>query len=144
MTAKRQNVPAQALAPLTHGGRSEVALAPAVRYQKQALLKRLGLRQSELSFAGRETLDLYARSRAKLEAIDRWLLDHAMLDEDGRPAPCMQLYTTLLNTSARALGELRAVIAELAREDDRFDAALTALAAEGRRIRNDKEPTTDA
>lgn len=125
-------VPAQALAPLQHGGRASVALAPQVRGMKQALLKRMGMRQAELTWAGRETLGRYASTLAKLKAIDDWLKTNPMLDEAGTPAPCMALFSTLSNTATRQLGELRAVVESMAREDHRFDSAINALIAEGR------------
>ena len=101
---------------------------------KQALLKRMGLRQAELTWAGRETLTNYCRTLAKLKAIEDWLLVNPMLDDAGVPAPCMQLFTTLSNTATRQLGELRAVIGEMARQDERYDAALASLESEGARI----------
>jgi hypothetical protein len=91
-------VPRQALAPLKHGGKGTVALAPTVRGVKRELCKRLGVRYQDLTAAGREAVDLYARARAKLAAIDDWLTRNPMLDESGAPAPCLALYSTLLNT----------------------------------------------
>jgi hypothetical protein len=129
------SVSRQALAPLQHGGRASVALAPLTRSMKQALLKRMGLRQAELSWAGRETLGAYARTLAKLKAIEDWLRVHPMLAEDGTPAPCMPLFSTLSNTATRQLGELRAVVEQMAREDDRFDSAVQALIAEGHKTK---------
>lgn len=130
-----ERVPTQALAPLQHGGRSSVALAPLTRSMKQALLKRMGMRQAELTWAGRETLGAYARTLAKLKGIEDWLGTHPMLAEDGTPAPCMQLFSTLSNTATRQLGELRAVVEQMAREDDRFDSAINALIAEGHKTK---------
>jgi predicted nuclease with RNAse H fold len=141
--APGRDVPRQALAPLQHGGRATVALAPLTRSMKQALLKRMGLRQAELTWAGRETLTNYARTLAKLKAIEDWLATHPMLAEDGTPAPCMALFSTLSNTATRQLGELRAVVADMAREDDRYDAVVQALIAEGRKTRTGRE-TSDA
>lgn len=133
MAETTETKPARRGRPVTHGGRSDVALAPLTRSMKQALLKRMGLRQSELTWAGRETLGAYARTLAKLKAIEDWLAVHPMLDEDGVPAPCMTLFTTLSNTATRQLGELRATIADMAREDGNLAAALAALDAEEKR-----------
>ena len=49
----------------------------------------------------------------------------------------MKLYIAALNTSVRTLEALRGVIASMAREDARLDKALQALAAEGRRVREE-------
>lgn len=127
-----------------HGGYSSLALAPQVRGVKRELCKRLGVRYSDLNAAGRETVDLYARTRSKLAAVDDWLTKHPMLSEDGTPAPCMGLYATLLNTASRQLAELRRVLEAMAREDDRFDSALQALAAEGRRTKAGRELDTSS
>lgn len=102
---------------------------------KKGLLARMGLRQRDLSWAGRELLDSYCRAKAKVVAIDEWLETRPMLDEQGNAAGCMRLYLAALNTSVRTLEALRALITEQAREDGRFDKALTALVAEGRRVR---------
>jgi hypothetical protein len=121
---------------LRHGARSEAALAPQVVSMKKALLARMGLRQRDLTWAGRELLDSYCRGKAKVAAIDTWLESNALIDAEGNTPAVMKLYFVALNASTRTLGELRGVIADLAREDARFDAALTTLAAEGRRTRS--------
>jgi hypothetical protein len=112
------SVPRQALAPLQHGGRSSVALAPSVRGVKRELCKRLGVRYADLDAAGREVVTLYARAAAKLSAIDRWFQENPVVNEDGSPAPALASYTTLLNTSNRLLGSLLDVIGHMRREDD--------------------------
>jgi hypothetical protein len=122
-------------AALGHGMRAEKHLAPRVTSVKRALLKRMGLRMAELSWAGRETLTGYARTLAKLEACEDWLQANPMLAEDGTPAPLMNLFSTLTNTSTRQLAELRAVMAQLSREDSRFDSAVQALIEQGKRTK---------
>ncbi len=112
------SVSPKALAPLQHGGRSTVALAPTVRGVKRELCKRLGVRYADLDAAAREAIDLYSRARAKLAAIDTYLERHPMLDANGEPAPCMQLYSTLLNTANRLLASVLAVLGQMSREDD--------------------------
>jgi hypothetical protein len=102
---------------------------------KRSLLARMGLRQRDLTWAGRELLDVYVCARAKVTAIDRWLETNPLIDEHGNVAPVMRVYLAALNTSVRTLEALRGVVAEMAREDVRFDTALQALAAEGRRVR---------
>jgi len=95
----------------------------------------MGIRQRDLTWAGRELLDIYCCSPAKVTAIDRWLETHPMIDQDGNVGGSMKLYVAALNTSVRTLEALRSVIAAQAREDDRFGRALDALASEGRRAR---------
>jgi hypothetical protein len=133
--ASSPNPPRQALAPLQHGGRSTVALAPTVRGVKRELCKRLGVRYADLDAAGREAVDLYSRARAKLAAIDTWLERNPMLNEKGEPAACMPLYATLLNTSNRLLASVLTVLSQMAKEDDRYDAAVQALIAEGHKTK---------
>ena len=124
---------------MKHGARSTTALAPAVVSMKKGLLARMGLRQRELSWAGRELLDTYCRSKAKVVAVDTWLESNPMIRPDGSAPDVMKLYFVALNASTRTLEALRAVVALMAAEDGRFDSAVTALAAEGRRIRADRE-----
>ena len=102
---------------------------------KKGLLVRMGLRQRDLSWAARELLETYCRAKSKIVAIDQWLETRPMIDDQGNTVGCMRLYVTALNTSTRTLEALRSLIAEQAREDARFDRALDALAAEGRRVR---------
>lgn len=126
---------------LRHGAQSRAALSPLVVSMKKGLLARMGLRQRDLSWAARELLDSYCRAKAKVVAIDEWLQTRPMLDDQGNTVGCMRLYFSALNASTRTLEALRSLIAEQAREDARFDSALQALAAEGRRVReaNDSE-----
>src|SRR4029453_13226697 len=95
----------------------------------------MGMRQRDLNWSGRELLDIYCCSRAKITAIDTWLQSNPMIDAAGNPVGVMKLYIAALNTSVRTLEALRGVVAEMAREDSRFDKALQALAAEGRKVR---------
>src|SRR5439155_9440153 len=91
---------------------------PRVTSTKRALLKRMGLRMSELTWAGRETLGLYASTLAKMQLIDAWLASHEPIDADGKPAQVLALYATYGNTAARQLSELRQVVGAIGREDD--------------------------
>jgi hypothetical protein len=122
-------------APLKHGAKSGTALVPLSRNIKQSVLKRMGMRQIELSWAGRETLDLYARNKAKLIGMDRYFETHPLIGEDGEPAGATRIYWLSFNAALRSLDSLRAVIAQMTREDDRYDSALRALADEGRKVR---------
>src|SRR5262245_50013883 len=118
---------------LSHGAQSMAHLSPLVVSMKKSLLARMGLRQRDLSWAGRELLDIYCCSRAKVTAIDEWLTVNPLIDASGNVAPVMKVYISALNTSVRTLEALRSVLASMAREDARFDKAIQALAAEGRK-----------
>lgn len=120
---------------LSHGAQSTAHLAPLIVSMKKSLLARMGLRQRDLNWAGRELLDIYCCSRAKITAVDEWLVTNPLIDASGNVAPVMKVYIAALNTSVRTLEALRGVIASMAREDVRFDRALQALAAEGRKTR---------
>jgi len=115
---------------VTHGAHSGTALAPRVGGIKRSLCARMGLRQAELSWVARETLDAYCRAKAKVMAVDRWLEQNPMIGEHGEVAGPMKMYFTALNSSVRTLEALRLVIGDLARHDDRYDDALAALEAE--------------
>jgi hypothetical protein len=120
---------------MKHGAQSEAALAPLVVSTKKALLARMGLRQRDMTWAGREILDSYCRAKSKVVAIDRWLESNPLVHGDGSYPAVLKLYFVSLNASTRLLEALRGLIAEMAREDARFDRALATLAAEGARVR---------
>jgi hypothetical protein len=106
---------------------------------KKGLLARMGIRQRDLNWAGRELLDSYCRAKAKVVAIDEWLETNPMIDERGEAAGVMRTYLSALNSSTRILEALRSLLDTLAREDARFDHALKALTTEGRRVRESNE-----
>ena len=120
---------------LRHGAQSRAALSPLIVSMKKSLLARMGLRQRDLSWHARELVDTYCCAKSKIAAVDRWLETNPLIDEAGNPAPVTRFYIAALNTSVRTLEALRGVLAEQAREDARFDRALQALAAEGRKVR---------
>jgi hypothetical protein len=80
-------------------------------------------------------LDLYARNKAKLIALDRYFETVPLVDPDGTPNGASRIYWVSYNAAVRSLGELRAVVEAMAREDMRFDRALSALQAEGAKTR---------
>jgi hypothetical protein len=110
-------VPRQAFAPLKHGARAEVALAPSMRAVKREIVKRFGLRLKDLDASGRAVVHLLARAETKLQAIDRWLEQNPVVSADGQPAACLPIYATLLNTAARLHAQLLAVIEAQGRAD---------------------------
>lgn len=122
-----------------HGAQSGAVVVPLSRNVKQSVLKRMGMRQAELSWAGREMLDLYARNKAKLIALDRFFEETPLIREDGSPHGATKIYWLSYNAAIRSLEALRGVISEMAREDARYDRALEALASEGRRVRESHE-----
>jgi hypothetical protein len=116
---------------VTHGARSEAALAPIVGNMKRSLLARMGLRQRDLDGLARELLDNYCRSKAKVVAIDAWLEHNAMIRPDGTvPAVMSKLYFTALNASTRQLEALRNVLADMDAGDRSYAHALAALERE--------------
>jgi len=123
---------------LRHGAQSGAVVVPLSRNVKQSVLKRMGLRQAELSWAAREQLDVYARSKSKLIALDRWFEANPLVDAEGRPAGPTKIYWAALNACTKSLVELRRTIEAMAKEDSRYDRALETLVAEGRRVREDR------
>jgi hypothetical protein len=120
---------------------SEGGLRRRVTATKRALLKRAGLRMSELSWQGREVLGLYAATLSKLQLIDAWLESHEPIDGEGRPVQVLALYATYANTASRQLAELRAVVEQMAREDDRYDRAVQKLIDAGRQTKAGRADT---
>ena len=99
---------------------------------KKSLLARMGLRQRDLTWAGRETLDLYCRSKSKITAIDTWLETNPMIDAAGRPAAVLKVYFVAMNASQRHLEALRGIVRSLAEQDRDMASALAAIDAETR------------
>lgn len=130
-TATRPLTPAQVgqrhRAPLKHAARSSTALAPLVVSMKKGLLARMGLRQRDLTWAGREVLDTYCRAKAKVLAVDLWLETHPMITSDGEPAAVLKIYFVALNASVRALETLRGIVGSMRAEDCDLAAALAEL-----------------
>src|SRR5689334_7485568 len=108
----------------THGAHSVAFLAPRVSSMKRSLLARMGLRQAELTWLGRELLDSYCRSKAKVVAIDEWLETNPMIRDDGTTPAVMKTYWCAANASTRQLEALRQVIADMDRTDGRYEHAL--------------------
>lgn len=131
--------PQQALAPLQHGGRSSVALAPQVAGVRRELCRRLGIRYADLDAAGREALTLYARATAKLSAVDAWFRVNPVVNDDGTVPAALGAYISLLNSANRQLGRVVDVLRAMAKEDARYDDALQKLIAEGRDTRAGRE-----
>jgi hypothetical protein len=123
------------MSPLEHGGRATVALAPAMGASKRELCRRLGVRYADLTAAGKEAITNYARATTKLEAMDRFFRTHTVVNDAGEPSPALASYWTGLNTANRALGRVLDVLQALAAADDKYDAAVQALIAEGRKTR---------
>jgi hypothetical protein len=105
---------------------------------KRNLLKRMGLRHDELSWQGAELLDLYCRSRSQIFACDEYFRTHPLVEHEGKVPSVARFYLNAIKVSISALEALRAVVAEMARQDDRLDDALTALAKEGQKARGAK------
>ena len=123
---------------LSHGAQSKAALSPLIVSMKKSLLARMGLRQRDLGWSGRELLDVYCCARSKTAAIDTWLETNPLIDASGNVAPVMRVYLAALNTSVRTLEALRGVVAEMAKEDVRYrpgtpGAALRPEGAQGER-----------
>jgi len=86
------------------------------------------LRANELGWAGRETLDLYCRSKAKLQAIDDWFeAGNPLINAEGQPAAILKTYWVAANSCVRQLEALRGVVRSLAAEDRDMASALAQL-----------------
>jgi hypothetical protein len=112
-----------------HAGFSQgPALMPRAVSIKRSLLRRMELRQADLSWAAREALDTFARCKAKVLAIDDWLEGVPLIDENGdTPLVVSKIYFQALRAQTSALAELRALVAASQRTDSDMLAALRAL-----------------
>ncbi len=114
--------PARALTPaeveqrrearITHGARSEARIAPAARAQKRRLLRQIGLAAADMDGIGKALLDVWARSAAKVDLLDRHYQVRGFTHEDGVPAPSAQFHLSALNSTRLALQRLEAHLAD--------------------------------
>ena len=116
----------------------EKPLTLRVTSTKRALLKRMGLRMSELTgLAGRRSACTPRCWRRCRRSTSGRL---ARADQRRREAgTVLALYATYANTASRQLGLLRQVVEAMAAEDSRYDATVQALIAEGRKTRACRE-----
>jgi hypothetical protein len=91
---------------VTHGAYSERRIRPYARTLRRRIARQLGLRLRELDPIARGYFEQYVRCIAKVQAIDEHIAEHGLLDGEGRPAPAMALYTTLINSSRLSLARL--------------------------------------
>jgi hypothetical protein len=122
-------------AALKHGGQSVTALNPTISGMRRGLLRRMGIRQADLSWAAREGLDGYVRAKSKVVCIDRYLDTAGMIAADGTVAGCMKLYFVALASARRHLELLRGIVGSLAAEDRDLAGALAALDRESGELR---------
>ena len=85
--------------------------------------------------AGPGNAGLVFPNKSKLIALDRYFETVPLVGPDGTPNGATKIYWLAFNASVRSLAELRNVVEAMAREDSRFDRALTALQAEGAKVR---------
>ena len=116
MTAKpsRQARPGNANA-LHHGARSERAVSRRAGYEQQRVLKRLALRQSDLSPSGRYRLVEWSRAAALVFLMDAWCNEHGLLDDQGRPPAFTNAYLAARNSASRLYTKLEPHLLEAAK-----------------------------
>jgi hypothetical protein len=108
---------------------------PTVDSIKQALLKRMGLRRSELTWQASEKLDLFCRAKAKVVVCDNFFAKTPLIHDDGKAPPAARFYINALKASIVALDALVGALQAMPADDGRIDHALSALTEEGRRAR---------
>ena len=72
---------------LRHGAQSQAHLAPLIVSTRKSLLARMGMRQRDLSWSGRELLEAYCCSKAKVIAVDQWLEVNPLTTQAGTRLP---------------------------------------------------------
>jgi len=122
------------VAALRHGATSRDRFAPLARNHRRRVLRQIGLSPRDLDAVGRGYLALYCATAAKLDLLDAYFAEHGFLKADGEPQPGAKIYTSLANSSQRALARLEAHVRDRGDVDP-----LLALEAEGRRIRELRE-----
>lgn len=117
-------------------GDGEARIAqPTVDSIKQALLKKMGLRGSELTWQANDKLDLFCRAKAKVAVCDNFFAKTPLIHDDGKVPPVARFYINALKASIVALDALVEALQAMPGEDGRIDGALTALTEAGKRAR---------
>jgi len=98
--------------PVKHGAQSRATVGARVRYEKLSLLRPLGLRQADLSIAGRYWLSEWARVSAQVYLWDRWSDEHGWVGPDGNPPPWATHYYAARNAKSRLRTRLDPFLAE--------------------------------
>jgi hypothetical protein len=93
-------------AALKHGAHSTAQTAPIARAQKRRFLRRNGLKASRLSGVQLAYLEAWARTAAKVEAIDHYVAANGLIRDDGEPQPALKLYVSLVNANRLAMTKL--------------------------------------
>jgi hypothetical protein len=103
-----------------HGAHSDKLVRPVAKVEKRRLLEALGLLQRDLDSLGRARLDGWARAKAKVVLLDRWIERNQpeLADEAGEVPPFMALYVALLNAEQRALTRLTEHLRERVKNPD--------------------------
>jgi hypothetical protein len=118
-------------AALTHGATSERQIRPVAARHRRNVLRQLRLRAGDLDPIAKGYLDLYCRTTAKVDLLDRFYAEHGLIRSDGSPQPSVAFYTSLVNSARLALARLESHL----HARDPGLAGIEALIVEGRAIR---------
>lgn len=111
-------------ASMRHGARSQLTVRRRAGYCKQSLLMPLGLRQRDLTPAGRYWLDQWAMVEAQTRLFDDWMNERGLIDADGQPPGFSRTYYAARNSASRARSKLEPYLVEAA---ERMAPAVSAL-----------------
>jgi hypothetical protein len=91
-----------------HGAYSKAIVQQKGVIEKRRLLRQLGVSQQDLSPIAVAYLDSWARLKAKLLLLDRWLAEHKpeLVDEAGETPSFTAFYVSLANAERHALAKL--------------------------------------
>lgn len=80
-----------------HGLRSEYKLRATAKNQKRTLLRKLGVRASDLDAVSAVYVDVMARGLSKVQLLDTYYAEHGIVREDGQGEPTLSVYLSALN-----------------------------------------------
>jgi hypothetical protein len=102
----------------SHGAQTPARVEPLAQQNARRLLRRRGIRATDLSPIGRAMLRNWSRAAAALELLDRHAAEVGLLDGDGVPHAFTGLYVKLLNSERHALVRLHEHVRQDAGRDD--------------------------
>jgi hypothetical protein len=80
-----------------HGVRSDAHVRDVARAQKRRILRRLGMRASDLDAISAVFVDVLARSLAKVVMLDAYYAERGIVRSDGQGEPTLAIYMSALN-----------------------------------------------
>jgi hypothetical protein len=89
-----------------HGAKSEYRLKAVAKNQKRTILRKLGVRASDLDAVSAIYVDVLARGLSKVQLLDTYYAEKGIVRADGQGEPTLGVYLSALNLVRLTTGRL--------------------------------------